>query len=141
MASSHPLAFPLGLEGAAPLRACAGDGFDRTFVAARIAETRALLDAAPALGEGPEPGQITTADGYRIWSATYDEPGQAQDQRSAVPGLTMDTFTSVILNFGTYLAQRPAFGRPPLHTAAHEAEQQDHKDWTFPLVRGANLRL
>jgi SAM-dependent methyltransferase len=75
VAHSHPLAFLLGLEGAALLRACAGDGFDRAFVAARIAETRALLDAAPALGEGPEPGQITTADGYRIWSATYDEPG------------------------------------------------------------------
>jgi hypothetical protein len=32
----------------------------------------------------------------------------------------MDTFTSVILNFGTYLAQRPASGRSRLHTAAHQ---------------------
>jgi SAM-dependent methyltransferase len=72
----HPLAFLLGLEGVALLRAIAGDGFDRSFVEARIAETRTLLDrAAPLLGEGGEVGQITTVDGYRSWSQTYDEPG------------------------------------------------------------------
>jgi pimeloyl-ACP methyl ester carboxylesterase len=59
----HPLAFLLGLEGAALLRAYAGDGFDREFVEARIAETRALLDAAPELGEGAELAGVTAADG------------------------------------------------------------------------------
>jgi hypothetical protein len=43
----------------------------------------------------------------------------------------------MILNFGTYLA----FRRPRLHTAAHPTGNQDHKSWTFPLVRGTNLRL
>jgi SAM-dependent methyltransferase len=71
----HPLAFLLGLEGVALLRACAGDDFDREFIEARIAETRALLDAAPTLAEGIELSDISTADGYRVWSATYDEPG------------------------------------------------------------------
>jgi hypothetical protein len=72
----HPLAFLLGLEGVALLRAHAGDGFDRGFVDARIAETRTLLDrAAPALGEGVELGQLSTVDGYRLWSAGYDLPG------------------------------------------------------------------
>jgi SAM-dependent methyltransferase len=70
------LAFLLGLEGVALPRAFAGDGFDREFVEARIAETRTLLDrATPLVGEGVEVGQINTVDGYRTWSATYDEPG------------------------------------------------------------------
>jgi SAM-dependent methyltransferase len=72
----HPLAFLLGLEGIALLRAHAGDGFDREFVEARIAETRALLDhAAPALGDGTEFGQLDTVAGYRFWAETYDQPG------------------------------------------------------------------
>jgi SAM-dependent methyltransferase len=72
----HPLAFLLGLEGVALLRAHAGDGFDREFVEARFAETRALLDrAGPALGEGVELGQLSVAEGYRLWAVGYDQPG------------------------------------------------------------------
>ena len=72
----HPLAFLLGLEGVALLRAIAGDGFDRQFVDARIEETRALLDrAAPTLGEGAELGRISTEEGYRSWAESYDQPG------------------------------------------------------------------
>jgi SAM-dependent methyltransferase len=71
----HPLAFLLGLEGVALLRAHAGDGFDREFTEARIAEIRALLDrAGPALGEGTELGQFSAAGGYRFWAAAYDQP-------------------------------------------------------------------
>ena len=76
MVYRHPLAFLLGLEGLALLRAHAGDGFDRAFVEARIEETRALLGrAAPALGAGQELGPLSAAQGYRSWAATYDEPG------------------------------------------------------------------
>lgn len=76
MVYRHPLAFLLGLEGVAMLRAVAGDGFDREFVDARIAEIRTLLDAAPPmLREGTEFGQLSTTDGYRVWSSTYDMPG------------------------------------------------------------------
>ena len=76
MVYRHPLAFLLGLEGVALLRAIAGDGFDRQFVDARIEETRALLDrAAPMLGEGAELGQISTEEGYRSWAESYDQPG------------------------------------------------------------------
>jgi SAM-dependent methyltransferase len=72
----HPLAWLVGLEGAALLRAHAGDGFDREFVEARLAETRALLDLpATGLGDGVEAGRADTVDGYRVWSATYDQPG------------------------------------------------------------------
>lgn len=76
MVYRHPLAFLLGLEGVALLRAIAGDGFDREFVHARIEETRILLDrAAPTLGEGTEFGQISTEQGYDLWAEYYDEPG------------------------------------------------------------------
>ena len=44
-------------------------------------------------------------------------------------------------NFGTYLAQRPAFSRSRLHTAAHPADRQDHESFTFPQVAGLNLRF
>jgi len=69
----HPLAFLLGLDGVALLRAHAGDGFDREFVNTRIAEIRALLDQAPTLGGGLELGELSAADGYRLWSAAYDQ--------------------------------------------------------------------
>ncbi|MFR9780049.1 class I SAM-dependent methyltransferase [Micromonospora sp. MS34] len=77
MADLHPLAFLLGLEGVALLRAVAGDdGLDRAFVEARIAEVRRLLDeAAPTLGGGVDRGTLGTVDGYRSWASTYDQPG------------------------------------------------------------------
>jgi hypothetical protein len=46
-----PLAFLLGLEGLALLRAHAGDGFDQAFIKARIGETRTLLDRAGPMRE------------------------------------------------------------------------------------------
>jgi hypothetical protein len=70
----HPLAYLLGLEGVALLRMFAGD-FDREFGEARIAEIRRLLDS-PGLNEGVEAERVTTVDGYRVWSATYDDPGK-----------------------------------------------------------------
>lgn len=77
MTYQHPLAFLVGLEGVALLRAFAGDeGLDRAFVQARLDEVRRLLDeAAPELGDGVETGHVGTVDGYRIWSQTYDDPG------------------------------------------------------------------
>lgn len=76
MVYRHPLAFLLGLEGVALLRAIAGDGFDCQFVDGRIEEIRALLErAAPMLGEGAELGRISTEEGYRSWAESYDQPG------------------------------------------------------------------
>lgn len=70
----HPLAYLLGVEGLALLRAWAGD-HDEEFVRARLAEVRRLLDE-PALAGHPgvvvRRGDTPTA--YRQWSATYDEP-------------------------------------------------------------------
>jgi SAM-dependent methyltransferase len=70
----HPLAYLLGIEGLALLRAWAGD-YDEAFVTARLAEVRRLLDE-PALAGHPgvsvRRGDLASA--YRTWSATYDEP-------------------------------------------------------------------
>ena len=49
----HPLAYLLGIEGLALLRAWAGD-YDEAFVTARLAEVRRLLDdpgEADAMGQ------------------------------------------------------------------------------------------
>jgi hypothetical protein len=47
----HPLAYVLAVEGAALLRAFAGE-HDRDFTLARIAEVRAFAEAADAWGDG-----------------------------------------------------------------------------------------
>jgi ubiquinone/menaquinone biosynthesis C-methylase UbiE len=71
---THPLAYLLGLEGIALLRAFAGE-YDRDFTTARLAEVRALLDSADELGEGAAVDPISTEEGYRSWAEFYDEPG------------------------------------------------------------------
>ena len=74
MIYQHPLAYLLGLEGVALLRAWAGD-FDEDFVAARLAEVRALLDDPRLnahLGEHVWRGDVAT--GHRQWASSYDEP-------------------------------------------------------------------
>jgi len=69
----HPLAYLLGLEGVALLRAFAGE-HDRAFVEARLADVRALLDAADRLGPGHDVPPISARDGYRHWAPRYDGP-------------------------------------------------------------------
>jgi SAM-dependent methyltransferase len=70
----HPLAYLLGVEGLALLRAWAGD-HDEAFVRARLAEVRRLLDE-PALaghaGVAVRRGDLARA--YRPWSESYDAP-------------------------------------------------------------------
>jgi SAM-dependent methyltransferase len=73
MIHQQPLAYLLGLEGRALLRAYAGE-YDREFTEARVAEIRRLLDVA-ALQDGVETIPVSTVDGYRAWSASYDQPG------------------------------------------------------------------
>lgn len=70
----HPLAYLLGLEGVALLRAFSGV-YDRDFTTARLLEIQALLDAAEELGEGVEARPMTTREGYVDWAPFYDEPG------------------------------------------------------------------
>ena len=74
MVYQHPLAYLLGLEGIALLRAFAGE-YDRDFTMARLAEVQALLDAVDELGDGTTVDPISTSEGYLSWAASYDEPG------------------------------------------------------------------
>jgi SAM-dependent methyltransferase len=70
----HPLAYLLGLEGLALLRAFAGD-YGREFTLTRLDEMRALLDSAEEFGDGVEASPISTRDGYAKWAPFYDAPG------------------------------------------------------------------
>lgn len=74
MIYQHPLAYLMGLEGVALLRAFAGE-YDRDFTDARLAEIQALLDSADQFGDGADIPPITTAEGYRAWADAYDQPG------------------------------------------------------------------
>jgi ubiquinone/menaquinone biosynthesis C-methylase UbiE len=70
----HPLAYLLGLEGIALLRAFAGV-YDREFTMARLREIQALLDSAEEFGDGVEARPMSTREGYDRWAPSYDEPG------------------------------------------------------------------
>jgi SAM-dependent methyltransferase len=70
----HPLAYLLGLEGIALLRAFSGE-YGREFVLARFREMRELLESPDAFGAGVEARPISTREVYDQWAPSYDEPG------------------------------------------------------------------
>ncbi|MDQ3493802.1 MAG: class I SAM-dependent methyltransferase [Chloroflexota bacterium] len=72
MIYQHPLAYLLGIEGIALLRAFAGD-HSEAFTLARLDEIRRLLDDGDALGPGIHAVPIDTRDGYRDWAWRYDD--------------------------------------------------------------------
>jgi ubiquinone/menaquinone biosynthesis C-methylase UbiE len=67
----HPLAYLIGLQGIALMRAFMGD-YDRDFADARLREIRELLDSAAEFGDGVTTRRITTPELYDAWSAFYD---------------------------------------------------------------------
>jgi SAM-dependent methyltransferase len=69
----HPLAYLLGLEGIALLRAYSG-AYGRDFTEGRLDEIHDLLHS-DQLGGGVELRPITTQEGYADWAQYYDEPG------------------------------------------------------------------
>jgi ubiquinone/menaquinone biosynthesis C-methylase UbiE len=72
----HPLAYLLGLEGIALLRAFSG-AYDRKFTLARFEEIRTLLESPDAFGAGIEARPISTREGYDSWAPSYDgQPNQ-----------------------------------------------------------------
>ncbi len=70
----HPLAYLIGLEGVALVRAFAGE-HPREFTLERLASVRRLLDDAQTLGDGVDVPPITAQAGYDGWAQTYDDPG------------------------------------------------------------------
>ncbi len=74
MIYQQPLAYLLGVEGIALLRAWAGD-YDRDFTQARLAEIRRLMDEPALAGHpGVAVAHGSPEAGYAQWSETYDEP-------------------------------------------------------------------
>jgi SAM-dependent methyltransferase len=71
----HPLAYLVGIEGLALLRAFTGE-HDREFVEARLREIRALLED-DGLADGVEVAQLAPRDGYARWAAAYDAEDNA----------------------------------------------------------------
>jgi SAM-dependent methyltransferase len=74
MIYQRALAYLLGLEGVALLRAFAGE-HDADFTEARIAEIRRLLASEALSGDSVSAHRVESVDGYRVWSETYDRPG------------------------------------------------------------------
>jgi len=110
----QPLAYLLGLEGVALLRAFNGE-YDREFTRARIAEVRALLDAADVLGEGAETPPVSVADGYDAWAAHYDEPNDLIDLeqpvvRRLLDGLPAGTALDAACGTGRHAAYLASLG-------------------------------
>jgi SAM-dependent methyltransferase len=107
-----PLAYLVGLQGVALLRAFTG-GYDKEFIDARLAELRALLDAAEVLGPGTTAHPIGTEAGYREWAHSYDRPGnqlidiEGPLVRAALAGLPVGVAVDAACGTGrhaTYLA-------------------------------------
>ncbi len=69
----HPLAYLIGIEGIALLKAFAGE-YDREFTEARLAEVRRLLEVGDALGQAVDLTPLSAAAGYDGWAPSYDDP-------------------------------------------------------------------
>src|ERR1700722_6121070 len=65
---------------------------------------------------------------------------QAPHQRSATAELTSHAFQLTILDFGTYLAQRPASGHRWPRTAAHERIRPRSRRITIPAGQARKTR-
>lgn len=89
MTYESPLAYLLGLEGLALLRSFTGER-DRKFADDRIAEIRELLDDASLADAAVVVARVSTVDGYRVWSQTYDGPNTAFDIDEPVIGEIVD---------------------------------------------------
>src|SRR3954464_8860823 len=70
----HPLAYLLGLEGIALLRAFAGE-HDREFTLARLREIARLIKEPDAFGAGVGATPVSSRELYDDWAPFYDKPG------------------------------------------------------------------
>lgn len=71
MIYEHPLAYLLGLEGVALLRAFIGE-HDRAFVEARIAEVRRLVNDESLANAAVDVDRVDADAGFQVCSQTYD---------------------------------------------------------------------
>jgi ubiquinone/menaquinone biosynthesis C-methylase UbiE len=110
-----PLAYLLGLEGAALLDAWAGD-HNREFTEARLADIRRLLDDEKLRDRAVLAEQVSTVTAYEQQSASYDanaggglfltdEPVVAEYLTGREPGVALDAACGTG-RFAEFLAQR-----------------------------------
>ncbi len=128
----HPLAYLLGTEGIALLRAFAGE-HDRDFTRARIAEIRGLLDRAEDFGDGVDLEAIPMAEGYDAWAPSYDTPDNpffAMDESVLLP--ILDTIPP-----GDAIDAMCGTGRYAAHLAArgHRVRGYDASPGMLDLAR------
>ncbi|MEO5852300.1 MAG: class I SAM-dependent methyltransferase [Nocardioides sp.] len=111
----HPLAYLVGLEGVALMKAFAGE-YDRDFTHARLAEVRRLLDSPERWGDGVELAPLSTPDAYDGWSSTYDDPDNgyfAMDEAALLPmidRLPVGVAVDAACGTGRYAAHLAALG-------------------------------
>src|SRR5688572_26335775 len=111
----HPLAYLLGLEGVALMKAFAGE-YDREFTRARFAEIRALLNRADELGDGTDVRPLTPSRGYDGWASSYDDPGNGyftMDESVLLPilrGIPPGVAVDAACGTGRYAAHLAALG-------------------------------
>ena len=111
----HPLAYLLGLEGVALLRAFSG-AYDREFTLARFNEIRELLESPDAFGTGTEARPISTRKGYDSWAPWYDEqPNQLLEieqpiVREILDGLPVGVALDAACGTGRHAAYLAALG-------------------------------
>jgi hypothetical protein len=82
--SQHPLAYLLGLDGIALLRAFTG-AYDRDFTLARIDEIRKPLESPDAFGSGAEARPVSASEGYDDWAPSYDDQPNQLLARQKLP--------------------------------------------------------
>jgi ubiquinone/menaquinone biosynthesis C-methylase UbiE len=111
----HPLAYVLGIEGAALMRAFNGE-YGADFTGARLAEIRELLRSAGKLGAPRSTGPISTADGYDAWASIYDQPGnrlldiEQPIVRESLAGLPAGTALDAACGTGRHTSYLAALG-------------------------------
>lgn len=118
MIYQHPLAYLLGVEGLALLRAWAGEGdHDEPFIRRRIEAVRRLLDDPElAAVPGVSVGRDATAPAYAQWAPTYDDPDNglfAMDQPiidEILDGLPVGTALDAACGTGRLTARLAARG-------------------------------
>jgi SAM-dependent methyltransferase len=112
----HPLAFLLGVEGVALMRAFAGE-HDEAFTRDRIAEVRALLDDVDRWGAGSTLHPLTPAEAYDGWAPSYDGPNTAFEYEEPAILPLLDALPP-----GVAVDAACGTGRHARHLAAHGHE-------------------
>jgi SAM-dependent methyltransferase len=99
MIHQRALEYLLALEGAALLRSFVEES-EPGFGRARVAEMRRLLAMAELDVEPVAAERVPATDGYRVWSRTYDEPGNGlfPAEEAAVHGILADLKPGVVLD-------------------------------------------